>query len=31
MDRLVRDNADGESIRRVEKARLNLLRMWAET
>jgi len=31
MDRLVRENADGESIRRVEKARLNLLRMWAET
>ncbi len=31
MDRLVRENADGESIRRVEKARLNLLRMWADT
>lgn len=31
MDGLVRDNADSESIRRVEKARLNLLRMWAET
>lgn len=31
MDGLVRDKADGESIRRVEKARLNLLRMWAET
>lgn len=31
MDLLVRENADGESIRRVEKARLNLLRMWAET
>lgn len=31
MDGLVRNNADGESIRRVEKARLNLLRMWVET
>lgn len=31
MDRLVRENAAAETIRRVEKARLNLLRMWAET
>ncbi len=31
MDRLVRDNAGSETIKRVEKARLNLLRMWAET
>jgi PKHD-type hydroxylase len=31
MDRLVSENAEGESIRRVEKARLNLLRMWADT
>lgn len=31
MDRLVRDGADGDVIRRVEKARLNLLRMWADT
>jgi PKHD-type hydroxylase len=31
MDRLVRDKGDDETIRRVEKARLNLLRMWADT
>lgn len=31
MDRLVHDKADAESIKRVEKSRLNLLRMWADT
>lgn len=31
MDRLVRDKGDDECIKRVEKARLNLLRMWADT
>ena len=30
MDRMVREKADAEIIRRVEKSRLNLLRMWAE-
>lgn len=31
MDRLVRDKADAETVKLVEKSRLNLLRMWAET
>lgn len=31
MDRLVTDKADSETIKRVEKSRLNLLRMWADT
>ena len=31
MDALVSTGADGETIKRVEKARLNLLRMWADT
>lgn len=31
MDRLVRDKAEGETVKLVEKSRLNLLRMWAET
>lgn len=31
MDRLVASDGDGETIRSLEKARLNLLRMWAET
>lgn len=31
MDRLARDKADADTIKRVEKSRLNLLRMWADT
>lgn len=31
MDMLVRDGADPEAIRRLERGRLNLLRMWADT
>lgn len=31
MDILVRSDADGEAVRKLEKGRLNLLRMWAET